>query len=120
MRRDCLRNPRIDEIKGATMNVRTCIKIGLMLIGLVAVCLAVSSPAIAQGCAMCKATVENSAAAKAQLRAFNIGTLALLIPPVTMMGVILGFAYKRRGSGEPEIDGQEKIDWDSEIETTLS
>jgi hypothetical protein len=99
------------------MNFRVCVKFALMLIGLVAVCLAVTSPALAQGCAMCKATVENSAAAQAQLKAFNIGTLALLIPPVTMMGVILGFAYKRRGAGEDE---QEKIDWESEIETTLS
>ena len=99
------------------MNVRTCIKIGFMLIGVVAICFAVSSPTFAQGCAMCKATVENSAAARAQLKAFNIGTLALLIPPVTMMGVILGFAYKRRGAGEDEL---EKTDWEAEIETTLS
>ena len=83
---------------------------GLMLIGIVAVCLAVSSPALAQGCAMCKASVANSATAAAQIKAFNTGTLALLIPPVTMMGVILGFAYKRRGEGDTE----------TEIETTLS
>jgi hypothetical protein len=99
------------------MNIRTCLKISLMLLGVVAVCLAVSSPTFAQGCAMCKATVENSAAAKAQLKAFNLGTIALLLPPVTMMGVILGLAYKRRGTGE---DQQEKIDWDSNIENTLS
>jgi|GEM_PF-2231283 len=101
------------------MNFRICIKFGLMLIGLVAVCFAVGSPAFAQGCAMCKASVANSATAAAQIKAFNIGTLALLIPPVTMMGVIFRVAYKRRGGGD-ETEGQEKIDWDSEIENTLS
>lgn len=102
------------------MSFRICIKFGLMLVVMVAVCLAAGSPALAQGCAMCKASVANSATAAAQIKAFNIGTLALLIPPVTMMGVILGVAYKRRGTGDVENDGQEKIDWETEIETTLS
>ena len=97
------------------MSIRTLLKVSLMLIAVIAVCLAIQSPAMAQGCAMCKASVANSATAKAQIKAFNNGVLALLIPPVTMMGVILSLAYKRRGAGEVEPEAQENDrDWNLE------
>jgi len=99
------------------MSFRLMVKLSVMLFAVVAICLAVQSPAFAQGCAMCKASVANSAQAKAQIAAFKNGTLALLIPPVGMMCAILGLAYKRRGAGSDEdIENSEtsNVDWDLE------
>jgi len=85
-----------------------------MFVALIAICFVIQSPAFAQGCAMCKASVANSAAGQAQIKAFNNGVVALLIPPVGMMCAILGLAYKRRGAGQTEDEeqaGPEKTDW---------
>ena len=95
------------------MSIRSFVKLSMIFVALIVICLAAQSPILAQGCAMCKASVANSATAAAQIKAFNNGVLALLIPPVTMMGVILGFAYKRRGSDVVEQD-HDNNDWDME------
>ena len=75
-------------------------KLVLVLAAAVAVWLLAESPVWAQ-CAMCKASIVNATDAESQARAVNAGVLTLLIPPLTVMGIIFGIAYRHRGA-EPE------------------
>ena len=63
-----------------------------------AACWAASAPALAQ-CAMCYATAAAQGAKGIQ--ALNLGIIVLLIPPVTMMGGILLYAFRYRNAQEP-------------------
>src|ERR1700736_4948342 len=51
-----------------------------------------SAPAFAQGCAMCYATVK--AAPKAAQRTINRAILVLLVPPLGVMTLGVGFALR--------------------------
>ena len=67
----------------------------LLLIGLA------SAPALAQGCAMCYTSAKG--AADGGQRAITRAVITLLIPPVGMMGVLVGFAFRyNRGSHKQE------------------
>ena len=57
-----------------------------------------SAPALAQ-CAMCYTTAAAQGAKGIQ--ALNFGIIVLLIPPVTIMGGILLYAFRYRNSCEP-------------------
>ena len=56
-----------------------------------------ASPALAQ-CSMCYTTAAAQGAEG--IRALNIGIIVLLIPPVTIMGGILLYAFRCRNSQE--------------------
>ena len=58
---------------------------------------AASAPALAQ-CAMCYSTAAAQGAKGIQ--ALNLGIIVLLIPPVTIMGGILLYAFRYRNSQE--------------------
>lgn len=62
----------------------------LLLLGL----LSSSSPVLAQGCVMCKNAL--SAQLVEVIRAFNLGILVLIFPPVFIMSAILYIAFWRR------------------------
>ncbi len=64
----------------------------------VAACWAASAPALAQ-CAMCYATAASQS--DKGIQALNLGIIVLLIPPVTMMGGILLYAFRCRNAQEP-------------------
>ncbi len=52
-----------------------------------------SSPAAAQGCAMCRTALEGQAQSLTQ--ALNLGILVLLIPPITIMSTILFVTFRQ-------------------------
>ena len=56
-------------------------------------------PAFGQGCAMCKTSAASQSSQATQ--ALNRGILFLLAPPVTIMSVILVFAFRCRNSPRP-------------------
>ncbi len=51
-----------------------------------------SSPLLAQGCAMCKASIAGQTVTLA--RSLNLGIVVLLIPPLLIMSVILYLAFR--------------------------
>ena len=57
--------------------------------------LSLAAPAFGQGCAMCY-TSANYSGNSGGLKALNRAVLVLLIPPVGIMGVLVGFAFKYR------------------------
>ncbi len=59
---------------------------------------AASAPVLAQ-CAMCYATAASQS--DKGIQALNLGLIVLLIPPVTMMGGILLYAFRCRNAQEP-------------------
>lgn len=52
------------------------------------------SPLFGQGCAMCKTAI--AAQLTVAIRAFNLGILVLIFPPVIIMSSILCLAFWRR------------------------
>ncbi len=52
-----------------------------------------SSPAAAQGCAMCRTALEGQA--QSFIQALNLGILVLLIPPITIMSTILFVTFRQ-------------------------
>ncbi|MFP5265015.1 MAG: hypothetical protein ACLGJB_24255 [Blastocatellia bacterium] len=67
----------------------------LLLVLAALIALAAPDSAHAQ-CAMCKATVENSADAAAASRGLNLASLVLLVPPVTIFAGLFGLFYRYR------------------------
>ena len=52
-----------------------------------------SSPAAAQGCAMCRSALEGQV--ESVVQAINLGILVLLIPPLTIMSTILFITFRQ-------------------------
>ncbi len=52
-----------------------------------------SSPAAAQGCAMCRTALEGQA--QSFIQTLNLGILVLLIPPITIMSTILFVTFRQ-------------------------
>ena len=52
-----------------------------------------SSPAAAQGCAMCRSALEGQV--QSAVEAINLGILVLLIPPLTIMSTILFVTFRQ-------------------------
>ncbi len=52
-----------------------------------------SSPAAAQGCAMCRTALEGQA--ESSIEALKLGILVLLIPPITIMSTILFITFRQ-------------------------
>ena len=52
-----------------------------------------SSPAAAQGCAMCRSALEGQV--ESFVQAINLGILVLLIPPLTIMSTILFVTFRQ-------------------------
>ncbi len=52
-----------------------------------------SSPAAAQGCAMCRSALEGQV--ESVVQAINLGILVLLIPPLTIMSAILFITFRQ-------------------------
>jgi len=64
-----------------------------------------AAPAVAQGCAMCYSTAK--ATSKDGQRAITRGVIILAIPPLTVMtlGIGLAFRYGRRRDQDHEREG---------------
>ncbi len=52
-----------------------------------------SSPAAAQGCAMCRSALESQV--QSAVQAINLGIVVLLIPPLTIMSAILFITFRQ-------------------------
>ncbi len=52
-----------------------------------------SSPAAAQGCAMCRSALEGQV--ESFVQTINLGILVLLIPPLTIMSTILFITFRQ-------------------------
>jgi len=77
----------------------------LILFVVVAVLALSGVSAFAQGCAMCKTALENSAEGKVLAKSFDYGILFLMGIPYAMFGaagIVVYRAYRKNGSKEPE------------------
>lgn len=52
-----------------------------------------SSPAAAQGCAMCRSALEGQV--ESVVQAVNLGIVVLLIPPLTIMSTIIFITFRQ-------------------------
>jgi heme/copper-type cytochrome/quinol oxidase subunit 2 len=68
-----------------------------------ALLLAVASPALGQGCAMCYTGAEN-AGSKSQ-QALDRAVIVMLVPTLTFIGAFAGIAYKYRNPRGDESEG---------------
>jgi len=59
-----------------------------------------SAPAFAQGCAMCYTSAKG--AADGGQRAITRAVITLLIPPVSMMAVLVGIAFRYNRGGHKQ------------------
>ena len=73
-----------------------------------AACWAVAAPALAQ-CAMCYATAASQS--EKGIQALNLGIIVLLIPPVTIMGGILWYAFRHNAQETWKRRELESHDW---------
>jgi len=82
-------------IVGMKVTRKSIIRFVAMMLAVAACCALWSESAAAQ-CAMCRASLgPNSTFA----RSFNIGTLVLLVPPVSIFCTIFVLAFRHRKSG---------------------
>lgn len=70
------------------------IRIALITAGVIAIVLALSSPALSQ-CAMCKTAVTGSPEAKKLAESLNFAIIVLLVPPVMIFCGIFYAAFRR-------------------------
>ena len=65
----------------------------LWAFGVLLFCLCGSSPALAQGCAMCKTTL--GAQMSGAIEALHLGIVILLVPPIGIMSTILFVTFRQ-------------------------
>jgi hypothetical protein len=97
------------------MNQTRTIKIALVMAGVVAALLILSSPAMAQ-CALCKNAIAGSPEAARLSQSLNFAILILLIPPVLIFCGIFVLAYRYRKArgvepGQPSDNDRERRNW---------
>ena len=66
-----------------------------------------AAPALGQGCAMCYTSAEN--AGKNGQKALNRAVTILLIPPVGMMALLVGFAFTYNRQREEEAGSEQDL-----------
>ena len=82
-------------------------KIRLLTLALL---LALAAPAFGQGCIMCyQSAMGASVRGK---NALSKGVLVLMVPPITIMGVLVGFAFQYK---EKELEAEAEVDSTAEI-----
>lgn len=71
------------------------LRVFMLACSVVLVMAVVCAPSLAQ-CAMCGASVRNSADAEAASRTLDLAVMILLIPPVTIFAGVFGVFYRLR------------------------
>ncbi len=74
---------------------------------LILLCALSAIPAAAQGCVMCYTSAKG--ASDGGQRALTRAIFTLLIPPVGMMGVLVGFAFRYRKGEETPIPAETSV-----------
>ncbi len=65
-----------------------------------------AAPALGQGCAMCYTSAKG--ASDGGQKALSRAVLTLLIPPVGMMAVLVGFAFRYHRNGQQQESEQQE------------
>ena len=85
-------------------NRKRTIKIALIAVGVIAVLLIMTMPAVVAQCAMCKTGLTGSPEAGRLSQSLNFAIIILLIPPVLIFcGIfVLAYRYRKSRGTEPE------------------
>jgi hypothetical protein len=81
-----------------TQKVHRTVRLALIVLAIALVCVWLSEPALAQ-CVMCRASLSGNSNFARHL---NIGTLVLLVPPVSIFCAIFLLAFRHRKSEEAQ------------------
>ncbi|MDA2934576.1 hypothetical protein MYX82_09570, partial [Acidobacteria bacterium AH-259-D05] len=74
------------------IEVRKQARNSLVLLLYCSIVLLFSSPALAQGCAMCRTALAGQV--ESAVQAINLGILVLLVPPIALMSTIVFIAFR--------------------------